>query len=357
MSCNLDYIDPTNEYKKRFPTDCKDKTPNTKHLLNDKHADVQLYALYQSLSYSAEIKNDKGEIIGHETRVNVKDVPSQAQIGKLLGMTRKTVREHQKYLLNPSTENIYCPYIILSEDGAYYILPEKESKYAFLPQPIIQYLLKGFSQDAIRTYIFFFAMNNWFQYERQKEKEEQQEKIKLQSKDEQATKKDSNNNINKEIMEENQDKIDKDDKQAYFTFYLGEVARNIGIKYTTPHGRNDVLAFDEERAKIDPNYKLGTVPTAMIALRNGKLIEWDITHDEETGHKLYRLLKVNTDITTIIPYDPIKTMTKEDIENRKTSKKVIKKYGAREEEKILKQIDTSALPPYPPANERTDFEF
>ena len=36
MSCNLDYIDPTKEYKKRFPSDCKDKTKDTKHFLNDK---------------------------------------------------------------------------------------------------------------------------------------------------------------------------------------------------------------------------------------------------------------------------------------------------------------------------------
>ena len=60
MSCNLDYIDPKDDYSKRFPTDCKDKTPNTKHFLNDSNADIQLYSLYQSLSYSVEIKNEKG---------------------------------------------------------------------------------------------------------------------------------------------------------------------------------------------------------------------------------------------------------------------------------------------------------
>ena len=38
----------------------------------------------------------------------------------------------------------------------------------------------------------------------------------------------------------------------------------------------------------------------MIALRNGQLIEWETVHDEETGHKVQLLTKVNTDIKTII---------------------------------------------------------
>lgn len=341
MTCDFDYIDPTNNYKKRFPTDCKDKTQNTKHLLNDSHADIQLYSLYQSLSYAVDIKNDKGEIIGHETRVNVKDVPNQTQVGKLLGITRKTVREHQNYLLNPSTENIYCPYITLSEDGTYYILPEKESKYAFLPQSIIQYLLKGFSPDAIRIYIFFFAMNNWFQHELEEEEKEKAKKLKIPDTNQPAQQETmiKNENANVSLSTEQSE----ENETPYFTFTIKEVASNIGMSVENWQGRSDIWAFDEERAKIDPSYQLGSIPTAMIALRNGKLIEWDIKRND-LGHKMYRLKKVNADIATIIPNDTITLMTQQDKKGRKTSKKVIKKHGVEvEEELTLPNTDTTLM--------------
>ena len=38
MACDFTYIDPKDDYSKRFPTDCKDKTPDTKHFLNASNA-------------------------------------------------------------------------------------------------------------------------------------------------------------------------------------------------------------------------------------------------------------------------------------------------------------------------------
>lgn len=366
MSCNLDYIDPKDDYSKRFPTDCKDKTPNTKHFLNDSNADIQLYSLYQSLSYSVEIKNEKGEIIDYETRVNLKDIPSQKEIGKLLGsykknkkdgtvryvdMDEKTVRKHRDYLLSPSENNIYCPYMILSEDGTYYILPKKENKYALIPQPIISYLLAGFSKDAIRIYVFLLAMNNWFQYELEQEEKEKQEQLKN------LTPEDKAKLEQKELTNINNTEEENDDDGDYFTFTLGDLHKNIGGEFTDIKGRPDIWNFNEERAKTDPKYKLGYIALAMIALRNGKLIDWDTRISKKTGHKYYRLKMINTDITTILPPEKIKPTTEKTEQNRKTSKKTISKHGARSEERLLKQIDTSSLPPYPPASERTDFEF
>ena len=40
-------------------------------------------------------------------------------------------------------------------------------------------------------------------------------------------------------MEENQNKIDKDDKQAYFTFYLGEADASISFLRTTAEARGE----------------------------------------------------------------------------------------------------------------------
>lgn len=373
MTCNFDYIDPKDEYTKRFPTDCKDKTPNTKHFLNDSEIDIQLYSLYQSLSYAVEIKNEKGEVVDYETRVNLKDIPSQKEIGKLLGsykkskkdgtvkyvnMDEKTVRKHRNYLLNPSEDNIYCPYMILSEDGTYYILPKREEKYALIPQPILSYLLAGFSKDAIRIYVFLLAMNNWFQYELEQEEKEKQgqlknltpeDKAKLEQKEITTTKSAVKNNTTNETK--------KDDEDDYFTFTLGDLYRNIGGTFTNIKDRPDVYNANEERAKTDPNYELGSVMLALIALRNGKLIEWEATTSKKTGHNLYLLKKVNTDITTILPPDKIKPATAKAEKNHQISKKTMKKYSAREEEKILKSIDTSLFPPDPAENGRIHFEF
>lgn len=314
MSCNLDYIDPTNEYKKRFPSDCKDKTENTKHFLNDKKINTQLYAYFQNASYAVDIKDDKGKIIGHETRVNVKDIPSQRKLTTMIGefrpqddgtvifkhISREKLRNDWNYLFSPSVSNVYCPYIRLSEDGTYYILDEKERYGVLIPQPIVQYLVAGFSNYAIKIYLYLYTMNNWFQHKKEEEAKQQQKLLKTSTQEGQTTQL-SINATDLQTDGQAKDKPKKLNQKEYFQFTLTDVLRNIGGECTTSvHNRKDAWASNEEKARTDANYKLGYVALAMIALRNGQLIEWETVHDEETGHKIQLLTKVNTDIKTII---------------------------------------------------------
>lgn len=299
------------DIQKRFPSDCKDKTPDTCHLINDKNLDIKLYSIFQQRSYAVDIRDETGQIIAHETRVNKKGFPSKNQICKMLGEEKKqpdgtvkfvpksphTVRKHWDYLFHSSAENMYCPYIIEKED--YYVLLEKEKKYVLVPQPILDYLVTGFSADAISIYIFLLSMNNWFHYEMKKQKEGRKSAF-----------------ADTEL----------DTEEDYFIFTLKEVACNIGINVENWDSRNDLWQFDIERAETDPSYRLGTIPLAMLSLQKGELIDWDVMYNDY-GHKLYILTKVNTDIKTITRPENIKKLTKQKKKNRKDSKNTIKDYG------------------------------
>ena len=310
---NLDYIDPTTEkYKKRFPSNYEKET--SKHFLNDKDIDVQLYSYLQSLSYAVDIKDEKGKVIDHETRVNVADVPSNRQIGKIIGRSKDTVKKKMNYLLDNSFTNDYCPYMELSEDGTYYTLLNKESRYAYIPQPIVQYLTKGFSENAIRTYVFLLAVYNYRVYEKEK-------KLKT-------------------LTGEAKEKLAKE--PVHIIFCLSEVANNIGYKIDKNNVRNYGYLWraDEERAKVDPKYKLGDIPIALIALRNGKLVDWETVTDEKTKHKMYKMTKINTDIKAVLSDEKPKNMTPQDEEARKASKKII------EEKPYLKETPKEVDPNY-----------
>lgn len=317
MACEPTYIDPTVDYKKRFPSDCKDKTENTKHFLNDKKINTQLYAYFQKASYAVDITNEKGEVIGQETRVNVKDIPSQRKLATMIGefrqqddgtivfkhISRDKLRDDWKYLFSPSMSNVYCPYIRLSEDGTYYILDDKERYGVLIPQPIIQYLVAGFSNYAIKVYLYLYTMNNWFQFKKQEEAKQQGKTLKATTQEEQAIQLTTNTTAIQSIDENKTLEADSPKKlnqKDYFKFTLGDLYKNVGGDFTDIKGRPDIWNFNEERAKKDQDYKLGTIALAMIALRNGQLIEWATVPDDETGHKVQLLTKVNTDIKTIL---------------------------------------------------------
>lgn len=309
---NLDYIDTTTEkYKKRFPSNYEKE--ETKHFLNDKDIDVQLYSYLQSLSYAVPIKDKNGKVIGHETRVNKNDVPSYRKIAQIIGSTKNAVGNNLHYLLSTTPDNIYCPYMELSKDGTYYTLLNKETYYAYISQPMVQYLTKGFSQNAIRTYIFLLAVYNC-QVERKREK---LKKLTGKAKEEFA----------KQPVE--------------VIFCLSEVAENIGYKIDKNNIKNYGYLWraDEERAKVDPNYKLGEIPVALIALRNGKLMEWKtVTNDK--GHKMYKMTKINTDISAVLSSEKPESMTPQDKETRKISKEII------EEKTFLKETHKTVDPNY-----------
>lgn len=310
---NLDYIDPTTEkYKKRFPSNYEKET--SKHFLNDKDIDVQLYSYLQSLSYAVDIKDEKGKVIDHETRVNEKDVPSYRKLAKIIGCSRDNVSKKFHYLLSATEDNIYCPYMELSEDGTYYTLLNKETYYAYISQPMVQYLTKGFSQNAIRTYIFLLAVYNC-QVERKKEKL-------------------------KKLTGEAKEKLAKE--PVHVIFCLSEVAENIGYKIDKNNIKNYGYLWraDEERAKVDPNYRLGEIPVALIALRNGKLIEWETVTNKKTGHKMYKMTKINTDIKAVLSNEKPKEMTPQDEETRKISKEII------EEKSYLRETPKTVDPNY-----------
>lgn len=315
MDKDLTHIDLTKEkYQKRFPSNYE--TEASKHFLNDKKVDVQLYSLLQSLSYAVDIKDEEGNVIGHETRVNVADIPSQRKLSKILGeykqqkdgttkfvsRSRAVIRKNLNYLLSMTEENIYCPYITLSEDGSYYTILNKEARYANISQAMVQYLVKGFSTYAIRTYIFLLAVYNYKSYQKEQ---------KL-----------------KELTGKEKEELEKEPVEVIFCY--SELARQIGYTIDKDNIKNygDVWRADEERARTDPDYELGTIPIALIALRNGKLIEWKPTRNE-LGHKMYKLTKINTDIKAVLPDDKIEPMTEKDKETRKISKQII------EEQSIL----------------------
>lgn len=273
-------------YSKRYPTDCKDKTPNTKHMLNDKKLNVKLYSIFQQYSYAVEIKDESGKKIGVETRVNKDTFPSKKQLGILLGDRQKlddgtiiviptsqpTIRKYWDYLFNTSEDNIYCPYVI--EKDEYYILPERENKFSLVPMSVVDYLNTGFSDMAISIYLILYAMNKWVQYERERRiKEKAKKGIPL---------------------------TEADKEKNYYVFTLKELASNLGMKTDNWGGRGDLWQFDIKRAKSDPSYRLGTIPLAMVALYNGGLIDWEILVNEE-GHRMYQLTKVNTSMKTILP--------------------------------------------------------
>ena len=142
-------------------------------------------------------------------------------------------------------------------------------------------------------------MNNWFQHKKEEEAKQQQKLLKTSTQEEQATQL-STNAIDLQTAGQAKDKPKKLNQKDYFQFTLTDVLRNIGGECTTIRARADVWASNEEKARTDPNYKLGYVALAMIALRNGQLIEWETVTDEETGHKIQLLTKVNADIKTII---------------------------------------------------------
>ena len=143
-------------------------------------------------------------------------------------------------------------------------------------------------------------MNNWFQHKKEEEAKQQQKLLKTSTQEEQATQL-SINATDLQADGQAKDQPKKLNQKDYFQFTLTDVLRNIGGECTTSvHNRKDAWASNEEKARTDANYKLGYVALAMIALRNGQLIEWETVHDEETGHKIQLLTKVNTDIKTII---------------------------------------------------------
>ena len=142
-------------------------------------------------------------------------------------------------------------------------------------------------------------MNNWFQHKKEEEAKQQQKLLKTSTQEEQATQLNTNT-IDLQTTEQTKDKPKKLNQKDYFQFTLTDVLRNIGGEFTDIKGRPDVWNSNAERARTDQNYKLGYVALAMIALRNGQLIEWETVHDDETGHEGQLLTKVNADIKTII---------------------------------------------------------
>lgn len=239
-------------YSKRYPTDCKDKTPNTKHMLNDKNVNIKLYSIFQQYSYAVEIiDEDTGKRIRTETRVNKEGFPTKKQLGIMLGeekvqadgttkivpMSQPTVRKYWNYLLNPSEENQYCPYVI--ERDEYYVLPERESKFSLIPASIVHFMNKFCSPEEMKTYLFLYSMNHWFHHKMaERRKAMPPEMVEWETKEKDC-----------------------------FVFTLKEVACNIGISIAYWDTRPDLWAFDIDKFENDPQYQLGLIPMALLGLK------------------------------------------------------------------------------------------
>ena len=255
---------------KRYPSTCRSDSDEVLTFLSDDDIDTAVYNLFQFYSKPVEVEDENGNKI-IETRVYKKDLPTQAEIGKQLKMTDKTYRTKLKYLTSPSLKNPYCPYILQSDDKKYYTLLLKEEYFTYIPLPVVQYLMAGYSNYALKAYIFLLTMDR--------------------------------------LMKK---------KHRKFTFTLTELGRQIGFDTSNISGKAYLYNFNIEKAATDPKYKLGILPVALLALKKGNLIDFKKAHDKK-GHNFYQLEWVNDDIKDILRGLKIETVeaTPEDREASK----------------------------------------
>lgn len=120
--------------EKRFPATVSLELTT---FLNDKKVDGELYALFQEYSKPDDQKR---------TIVNKKDLPTQAEICKKLGIkSPKTYRAHRDYLMSQG-------YIV--EYDKYYVLPNKEEIFFMIPLATLQFLNDTIKEQVIKVYIY-----------------------------------------------------------------------------------------------------------------------------------------------------------------------------------------------------------
>ncbi len=131
-----------NSGKKRFPADTQ---INKETFLNDKKINGELYAILQSVSSYKIIDKNKNLF---ETFVNKKNMPTQAEMCKKLGIkSPKTLRKQLEYMKEQS-------YIIPGEKDIAYYLPEIEDVYSLLPLETVNYLVDSCKPHVIKLYIY-----------------------------------------------------------------------------------------------------------------------------------------------------------------------------------------------------------
>lgn len=129
--------------EKHFPADT---SLDYETFLNDSKIDGELYAYLLSQSY--------GDKESGETVVYKANLPSQEKIGQLLGVSRRTIVNHLKYLKDKE-------YIIDDIKNKLYILPKKEKMYFKVPQDTIDFIRDVVKDPVYKTYIYLGQRNNY----------------------------------------------------------------------------------------------------------------------------------------------------------------------------------------------------
>lgn len=120
------------QVSKRFPAQV---SMEVKTFLNDKKINGELYAYFQSISYSKDGK----------TVVFKSSLPTQAEIGDKLGCSARTYQRHRDYLLQQK-------YLI--ESGPVYILPNKEDVFFMIPLNTLKFLNDTLQEHVIKIYTY-----------------------------------------------------------------------------------------------------------------------------------------------------------------------------------------------------------
>lgn len=119
--------------QKRFPAET---TLNELTFLNNKKINGELYAYLQENSYPED----------GETRVYKKQLPTQPQICEAIGIrSPKTLKRHLQSLID---------YGFIIDEGKYYVLPNKEDMFLFLPLSTVQFLSDALTENVIKVYIY-----------------------------------------------------------------------------------------------------------------------------------------------------------------------------------------------------------
>lgn len=245
------------EKQKLYPTDCR-LDQGTKTFLSDKEVDAQMYNLLQCYSRTVSYKENGKEI--KENRIYKDEMPNPSEMARLLAISkvdddgnivikprsRTTVYRHFNYLASSSPTNIYCPYLIPSEDGTYYTIPQPEKFYEKIPESMTQYLTNGFAPRAIKIYLYLLAKKRQL--------------------------------------------LKKGKTRCFFT--IGELAVMLGINITDIRNYSYLWSRDPK--------KPGSIIVALDALTIGKLINYKNIEHGKNGH-IWREL---TFITTTVPTVP-----------------------------------------------------
>lgn len=157
------------DIQKRFPANtCKiiknEKGQEVATFLADSKIDGALYAYLLNQSYGEK---------GGRTLVDKKNLPSLAEIGRIIGqsryikskgtieqkpMCRQTVATHLKYLLNHG---------YLKENEQYYEILNPENCYCSIPLDTLNFLTDTLRLEVIKTYLYLKQRNTqkpgqWF---------------------------------------------------------------------------------------------------------------------------------------------------------------------------------------------------